>query len=239
MAASAQKVRLIAGGWTAALGAAGFVTHRRLSSFEERGPCVRQAVELLAASGAARQTLGGGGLRLAWWPRECQVHGAAGRSCASFVVQGDAGHVRVLLAARRRPPATQAEWEAAEDDLDLKALAFGALGGLRQGRAAEAAVEALPWDIEALCVRRDGEAKSEASRARRLAKSVRVSSSYGHVAARLGPRASVQSSSGTFEAGYINPRCASSATRVASQTWRSRPRAREAARATGGWCWQG
>jgi len=49
---------------------------------------------------------------------------------------------------------------------------------------------------------------------RRLAKSIRVSNSYGYirrrllahseVAAKLGPRASVQSSSGTFDAGYIN-----------------------------------
>lgn len=241
-------------------------------------------MRLLAASGAARASLGDGELLLARWPRRSSVDLAAGMARATFEVRGDAGHVQVVVGARRRAKAQQAYEQALEDQEDeeelmgwsryfyrpweLKPVILGAfssrsgssdkVAGVSGGEAEE---EEPVWDLEALfflpggdarrpavllgdprtlpeyealCMRRDAEAKGEYSRwrlrvfiglalggaviagAARLAKSVRVSQSYAHVkralqahpqvAAVLGPGARVESSSGTFGTRYIDAR---------------------------------
>mmetsp|Transcript_22838 Transcript_22838/g.58412 ORF Transcript_22838/g.58412 Transcript_22838/m.58412 type:complete len:328 (-) Transcript_22838:40-1023(-) len=123
-AAMLTKPRLIGGAWTAIGTAGGYSLYRSIRDFEDKSPCVREAVHFLASSSTARATLGGGDLMIARWPRHRSLDLSSGLARASFEVRGDAGSAFVVVGARRRARASQAYEQALDDDEDEE-LAVG------------------------------------------------------------------------------------------------------------------
>jgi len=164
----AAKTRLIIGAWTTAGGIAGVVCVNRIRQFEERTPCVKNAIRSVVSSGAARSIIGSGNLSLPWWAKSSNVDLHRGYASADFRVVGDSGFVQVLMTSKRQAKVQETMEENLDDEdvslfeyywlkpWELKRAFVNSFKALRQEKA-DADSDVNKWDVDSLLILPNGD----------------------------------------------------------------------------------